>query len=244
MDGSTGQLLLGFYGDDFSGSTAALEVLALAGVRTVLLLRGPGTDWRDRLPDVQAVGLAGVSRSLSPAAMEAELKPAFAALADLNAGMIHYKVCSTFDSSPEVGSIGRAIELGQAALGAAFVPVPAGDPALGRYGVFGHLFARAGSHGPVWRLDRHPTMSCHPVTPMAESDLARHLARQTSRPIALLDVLTLTRRDGPPEEHLARLRAAGAEVVLLDLLDESQLATVGRLLWEHGGRFVVGSSAV
>ena len=32
----------------------------------------------------------------------------------LGARVNHYKVCSTFDSSPQVGSIGRAMELGRA----------------------------------------------------------------------------------------------------------------------------------
>ena len=211
MGGSAGQLLLSFYGDDFSGSTAVLEVLALAGVRTVLLLRAPGPDLPARLPGVQALGVAGVSRSLAPAALEAELAPAFAALAALPARLVHYKVCSTFDSSPEVGSIGRAVELGQAAFAPAFVPVLAGAPALGRYCVFGHLFARSGPDGPVHRLDRHPTMSRHPVTPMTESDLALHLARQTSRKIALLDILRLREPGGAPAEQLARLRAAACD---------------------------------
>ncbi|HEY7424024.1 MAG TPA: four-carbon acid sugar kinase family protein [Gemmataceae bacterium] len=238
------QLLLGFYGDDFSGSTDVMEVLALAGVRTLLLLRPPDADLLERRPDLQAVGIAGVSRSLPAAAMEAELEPAFAALASLPLRLAHYKVCSTFDSAPEVGSIGRAIALGRTAFDAPCVPVLAGAPALGRYCVFGNLFARSGAGSPVYRLDRHPTMSRHPVTPMGESDLALHLAEQTTRKIALLNILDVRGRAGPVENRLKQLHREGAEAVLLDVLDDYDLPQLGRLLWEHGGRFVVGSSGV
>jgi uncharacterized protein YgbK (DUF1537 family) len=57
-------------------------------------------------------------------------------------------------------------------------PLVVGAPALGRYVVFGHLFARAGDE--IVRLDRHPTMRVHPSTPMHESDLRRHLGMQTA----------------------------------------------------------------
>ena len=45
-----------------------------------------------------------------------------------------------------------------------------------RYTAFGHLFA--GYQGKTYRIDRHPVMSRHPVTPMDEADLALHLARK------------------------------------------------------------------
>ena len=37
----------------------------------------------------------------------------FTWLKALGARFCHYKVCSTFDSSPTVGNIGRAIEIGR-----------------------------------------------------------------------------------------------------------------------------------
>jgi len=73
------------------------------------------------------------------------LAPVFPQLAAHGASIIHYKLCSTFDSSPVVGSIGRAIERGLAMFGSRFVPIVAGAPALGRHCVFGNLFARCGA---------------------------------------------------------------------------------------------------
>jgi uncharacterized protein YgbK (DUF1537 family) len=118
-----------------------------------------------------------------------------------------------------------------------------GAPALRRYCVFGNLFATV--NGETHRLDRHPTMSRHPVTPMAESDLQLHLAAQTSKRIGLLDILTL--RGEAPSEALRRLVSQGSEVVLFDILDEASLVQVGRLLWSsvsQGSSFLVGSSGV
>ena len=47
--------------------------------------------------------------------MDAELKAAFGSLHSSGAAVCHYKTCSTFDSSPQIGSIGRALELGRKA---------------------------------------------------------------------------------------------------------------------------------
>ena len=64
---------------------------------------------------------------------------------------------------------------------------------------------RSGLDSPVYRLDRHPTMRHHPVTPMTEADLRVHLSHQTDRPIDLVDVLAL---DAGYEAAAERLRAA------------------------------------
>ena len=70
------QLLLAFYGDDFTGSTDAMEALALSGLRTVLFLAPPTPDLlKTKFPDLRCVGVAGTSRAMSPAEMDVELKP-------------------------------------------------------------------------------------------------------------------------------------------------------------------------
>ena len=61
-----------------------------------------------------------------------------------------------------------------------------GVPQLKRYTFAGHLFA--GYQGKIYRIDRHPVMSLHPVTPMRESDVLLHLALQTSTQVDLIDV--------------------------------------------------------
>ena len=98
--------------------------------------------------------------------------------APLGTPVVHYKVCSTFDSAPHIGSIGRAVDVA-AGLFDGWIPMVVADPGMGRFQSFGHLFALA--QGKGYRLDRHPTMSKHPVTPMDESDLGLHLAKQTDK---------------------------------------------------------------
>ncbi|MGG4032931.1 four-carbon acid sugar kinase family protein [Paenibacillus cisolokensis] len=237
--------LLCYYGDDFTGSTDALEALAASGVETALFLSPPSPEllaWR--FPNVRCIGVAGVSRSLAPEEMERELAPQLAMLQSYGTPVVHYKICSTFDSSPETGSIGRMLELGRRLFaGQRFVPLLAGAPALRRYTVFGHHFAAAGDE--TYRLDRHPTMSRHPVTPMDESDLRLHLARQTKLPVGLME---LTALDGPYEDVRSRLeerlaRTPAPDAVLFDVLDEARLETAGRLIWEEALGVRAGDAA-
>ncbi|WP_108660985.1 four-carbon acid sugar kinase family protein [Acuticoccus kandeliae] len=217
------RVLLAYYGDDFTGSTDAMEVTALAGLRTVLFTRVPDAATLARFSGYDVYGIAGTSRAQSPEWMDAHLPAAFEALVRLDPRLVQYKVCSTFDSSPTTGSIGRAIDLGVGVVGGAWSPSIVGAPQLGRWQAFGNLFAAAGPKN--YRIDRHPTMSRHPVTPMNEGDLRRHLAGQTDRPIDGVDFVALDGFDP------ARIEGP-APVVFLDVLDPASQARAGEIVWE------------
>jgi uncharacterized protein YgbK (DUF1537 family) len=232
-------LLLAYYGDDFTGSTDAMEAMTAAGVPTVLFLETPTREMLARFPQVRCVGLAGDSRGRSPQWMDAELPAAFESLAALGAPILHYKVCSTFDSSPTTGSIGRAIDIGSRHMPGRWVPMIVGAPRLKRYQVFGNLFAAVDGTG--YRLDRHPTMSRHPVTPMHEADLRVHLAAQTGRRIELIDMVRL--RQGNGLERMRQLAGDDKPAVLIDVLDEETLHEAGRLAWEGRGEGVFSASS-
>lgn len=241
-------LRLAFFGDDFTGSTDALEVLAFAGLRTALFLEPPGPQTLARTGPLDAFGVAGDSRAMTPQEMDAALPPVFDALAASGAPIVHYKVCSTFDSAPGIGSIGRAIALARGRFGSGWTPVVAGTPSLRRYCAFGHLFARSATDDRVYRIDRHPIMKSHPVTPMDESDLLHHIGRQ--EPLALAN-LPYTEIDHGPQRAAAALDAAvaaGADAVVMDSLNDSHLTEVGGLLAREAARgaplFVVGPSGV
>lgn len=197
-------------------------------------------------PGLQAFGVAGRTRSLSPARMEVELIPAFNLMKETGAKHVHYKVCSTFDSSPTIGSIGRAIDCGARVFQNRLVPVLGGMPALGRYCLFGNLFARMGigSEGEIYRLDRHPSMRKHPTTPAHESDLRVHLGSQTEKKIGLINVLKIEGGIGT-WDHAVK---ADEEVVLLDVQNDEQLTKVGEWLESLGQEqktlFSVGSSGI
>ncbi|HEV7276349.1 MAG TPA: four-carbon acid sugar kinase family protein [Devosiaceae bacterium] len=235
--------LLAWYGDDFTGSAAVMEVLSFGGLEAVLFLDVPTPEQLAAFPKARAVGIAGVARSQPPSWMDVHLPPVFAALADMQAPLVHYKVCSTLDSSPAIGSIGHALDLAETVFGSTWIPTLIAAPPIGRYQAFGQLFAAA--EGTVHRIDRHPVMSRHPVTPMHESDVARHLALQTALPGACLDLLALRSPDGGAAA-LRSLRAAGTRIVTFDTIDYSDLAAVGRLIWEQRGERVlaVGSQGV
>ncbi|SAL34465.1 3-oxo-isoapionate kinase OiaK [Caballeronia humi] len=231
--------LLAYYGDDFTGSTDAMEAMTAAGVPTLLCLDTPAPDLLARLPEVRCVGLAGSSRGRSPEWMDDALPRAFASLAALGAPILQYKVCSTFDSSPEIGSIGRAIELGVQHMPGKWSPMIVGAPRLKRYQAFGNLFAVVDGEGH--RLDRHPTMSRHPVTPMNEADLRVHLRRQTARRIELIDMVRLRSHDAAAQ--CRALTGDDTPIVLIDVLDDETLAAAGRLVWEARGEGVFSASS-
>ena len=244
------RLLLTFYGDDFTGSTDALEQLSLAGIRAVLFIEPPTPRQLRGFPGLQAVGVAGLTRSLRPDEMAKVLRPALRKLKALGAPHVHYKVCSTFDSSPATGSIGRAIDVAAEIFRTSFVPVLAAAPGLGRYTVFGQHFARygIGSTGAIHRLDRHPSIGRHPVTPMTEADLRLHLTKQTKKKIALFDILKVALPDYEARAALEQLLADKPEVILFDTLEAEHLQRVGKLINEHASArqplFSVGSSGI
>ncbi|MEO7309941.1 MAG: four-carbon acid sugar kinase family protein [Chitinophagaceae bacterium] len=240
------QLLLAYYGDDFTGSTDALEFLCRSGAKTMLFIEPPTAAQLSKYHDLQAYGVAGKTRSLPPKEMEQVLLPAFEQMKASGAKHVHYKNCSTFDSAPHIGSIGMAIDCGATIFQNKRISVLGGTPALGRYCVFGNLFARMGigSSGAIYRLDRHPSMSKHPVTPAGESDLRLHLQQQTNKKIGLIDMLQL----GQPVEQWSLHLQPDESVVLVDALYDVQLTKIGNwldlLADENGPQFSAGGSAV
>jgi 3-oxoisoapionate kinase len=220
--------LISYYGDDFTGSTDVLEALSLHGIRTVLFTRQPTPGEFAPFTDYDAIGLAGTSRSETPEWMDQNLPERFAWLKALGARYCHYKVCSTFDSSPAIGSIGRAAEIGTRIFEQKVVPLIVGAPQLRRYTFAGNLFAAY--QGDIYRIDRHPVMSRHPVTPMHEADLRLHLAQQTTLPVSLMT------GDWP---------AAG--LALIDVHDAPTQRRAGELiaaLPRAASPFIIGSSGV
>lgn len=211
-----------FYGDDFTGSVDALLQFARRGWTGRLFTGLPDASTLRRAADeVDVIGVAGISRSLAPADMDDELRPVFAAFANLQPHVVQYKACSTADSAPHVGSLGRVIELAREVFGDRAVPMLFAQPDFGRYTLFGQHFAA--ERGTVYRLDRQPTMSQHPSTPMAEADLAIHIGQQTELPIGSVPLLAF-------DDLAARLRDAPEAALVLDALTDEHLVAVGEAL--------------
>jgi uncharacterized protein YgbK (DUF1537 family) len=227
----------GFYGDDLTGSVDALLQFRRAGLSGVLVtsaevaIDADGTD---------VVGIAGVARSLPTGQMDAEILPALRLLRGLGTRVVQYKACSTADSAPQTGSLGRVLELAVELFPSAPVPIVFAQPDAGRYTFFSHHFAR--DHDAVFRLDRQPTMSSHPVTPVHESDLRLHLGAQTD--------LTLGGAHWPSYGDPLRLRRlldeADESGIVCDAVSDGDLDRLAAaiLTGRAGQRFVIGSGGI
>jgi uncharacterized protein YgbK (DUF1537 family) len=236
----------GWYGDDFTGATDTLAELARRGMRAMLFLGLPDAARLKRAGPLDAVGIAGASRAMAPDAMATELRPVGDFFQKLGVRLMHYKCCSTFDSAPEVGSIGVAMATLGPCFPNAFRPIVGGQPNLGRYLLFANLFAAAGTGGTVHRIDRHPTMCRHPVTPMGEADLRLHLAAQG---LVAASVAYPTYQQGEATLDLALegLLEVAPQAVLMDVSRDEDLAIIGGLLRgraQRGPILAVGPSGV
>lgn len=239
---------LAWYGDDFTGASDTLATLASAGLRALLFLHVPTPAQLARAGELDALGIAGTARALAPDAMRAELAPVADFLDGLQVPVTHYKCCSTFDSAPQVGNLAVGLQALRRSRHDRFVPVLGGQPSLGRYCAFGELFATASAGGEVHRIDRHPTMSRHPVTPMLEADLRRHLAALGLPRVALIDLRALDEADDASLETALDARLADApDAVLWDTTRPTHLARIGRIVWQRAERhavLVLGASSV
>lgn len=237
-----------WYGDDFTGAADTLATVASAGLRTALFLAPPDAARLQPLGPLDAIGIAGTARALAPEAQLAELGPVAACLSAMRPTVTHYKCCSTFDSAPAVGNLALGVRALQRPEHALPIQVVGGQPSLGRFCAFGHLFAAAGQGGEVHRIDRHPTMSQHPVTPMQESDLRRHLAAQGLSELALIDLRQLDTADDITARIAWRAaQGAACPAVLFDVTRPEHLARIGRLWWRAADRQAVlalGASSV
>lgn len=237
-----------YYGDDFTGATDTLGTAARAGLRALLFLKTPDEARLARAGALDVLGIAGAARAMTPEEMQAELRPVEALFRSLGARVLHYKTCSTFDSAPHIGSIGAAVRLLRAAVEQPWTAIVGGQPNLGRYCLFGNLFAAAGNGGEVFRIDRHPTMSRHPVTPMDEADLRMHLAKQGLADVRCMPFTAASRGSDALDTALRQaLHSPPADAVLFDVVDASQLGAIGDVLWaraQESTLLAVGPSSV
>ncbi|MBJ2155218.1 four-carbon acid sugar kinase family protein [Variovorax sp. IB41] len=241
-----------YYGDDFTGATDTLGTAARAGLRALLFLETPDAARLERAGPLDVLGIAGAARAMTPGEMQAELAPVAALFRALGARVLHYKTCSTFDSAPHIGSIGAAVRALRGAVEQPWTAIVGGQPNLGRHCLFGNLFAAAGAGGEVFRIDRHPTMSRHPVTPMHEADLRLLLAGQGLADVRSIPFTVASKGGDALGEALHGTLhppspATPPEAVLFDVADAAQLAAIGEVLWAHALRdtlLAVGPSSV
>ncbi|MDF0601263.1 four-carbon acid sugar kinase family protein [Psychromarinibacter sp. C21-152] len=219
-----------FVADDFTGATDTLATLARAGRSVRLFLDVPSPD---EVQGLDAFGIATGARALDNERLDALMERIGNRLAPHRPDILHLKICSTFDSSPTTGNFARSMAALSRATGIARQAIVGGQPSLGRYCIFGHLFARA-ADGGVHRIDRHPVMRVHPVTPMTESDLALHFAGLGGARPARVDHSSLN-ADAPWSE---------SGPVLFDALEADDIERIGRHLRRAAPVLAAGASSV
>ena len=218
---------IGVIGDDFTGSSDIGLMLAGArgeGLRTVQYVGVPEAPAE---AGVEAAVVALKSRSIPAADAVRQSLAALDWLRAQGAGTILFKVCSTFDSTPE-GNIGPVAEALIAAMGTdAPVPVCPAFPATGRTVYRGHLFVGD-------RLLSESGLEDHPLNPMTDPDIARWLARQTRGAVGRVGFDAVARGAGAVADALRAERAAGRQLVVCDAVRDDDLRVLARAMHEGG----------
>lgn len=211
------QLLFGAVADDYTGAADLASMLSGGGVRTALCLSpdaAPTTAGRG----YQAVVIALKTRSVPREEACRETLDAAATLRRVGARQIYFKYCSTFDSSSE-GNIGP---VASALMDAMDVPFTVAVPALpvnGRTQYFGYLFV-----DDVLLSESH--MRHHPVHPMQDANLVRHLQSQTKKRVALIAHRSVRAGASSIRREAERLAEDGVGLALVDVLTEDDLIEI------------------
>ena len=211
---------LGCIADDFTGGTDLANNLVRAGMRTVQVIGVPeGT-----APDCDAVVVALKSRTAPVDEAVAQSLAAARWLREQGATQIYFKVCSTFDSTPQ-GNIGPVAEALAGLTGARVVPVTPAFPAAGRTVYQGHLFV-----GDLLLSDS--PMKHHPLTPMTDANLVRVLQAQLSRArgrrVGLVDHRIVAQGVEAIGRRIAALQAEGVSMAIVDGVADDDLRTLAR----------------
>ena len=212
-------ILLGCIADDFTGATDLANNLVRAGMR-VVQTAGVPTAPLDTAADAVVVSLK--SRTIPAAQAAADSVQALRWLQEQGARQIYFKYCSTFDSTAQ-GTIGPVTDALMDALGCDFTIATPAFPDVGRTVFKGYLFV-----GDV--LLHESGMQDHPLTPMTDPSLVRVLQAQTRRRVGLIDYTVVAQGPEAIRARIARLRADGVGIAIVDALSNDDLLRLGPAL--------------
>ncbi|SLN31896.1 hypothetical protein PSA7680_01539 [Pseudoruegeria aquimaris] len=217
---------IGVIADDFTGASDIALTLAEAGMAVSQFIGVP-EGAADAALDAGVVALK--SRTAPVAEAVADSLAACDWLLAQGCEQIIFKVCSTFDSTPE-GNIGPVLDALADRLGAEGVITCPAFPENGRSVYMGHLFV---GDVPL----NESGMQNHPLTPMTDSDLRRVLAAQSSRPVGHVPAVTVMagadaiRAALPREGH-----------VIVDAIRDADLMEIGKAA--KGSALLCGGSGI
>ncbi|MEL6750895.1 MAG: 3-oxo-tetronate kinase [Pseudomonadota bacterium] len=210
---------LGAIGDDFTGSSDLALMLSGASGEGLATVQHVGVPKHPAQPHVEAGVVALKSRTLPVAEAVHQSLEALEWLLAQGCEQVLFKVCSTFDSTPD-GNIGPVAEALIRRLGTEdpVVVCPA-FPATGRSVYQGHLFV-----GDT--LLSESGLENHPLTPMTDPNIVRWLSLQIKGDVGLVSWPTVAQ--GPEAVRAALLseRDAGRQLVVCDAISNDDLITL------------------
>ena len=207
--------LLGCIADDFTGATDLASLLARSGARVSLRIGVPDTPPDDTAP-FEVIALK--SRTAPKDDAVTSVLEAYEWLAEAGATRFFWKYCSTFDSTSE-GNIGPVAEALMDRIGTDQTIYCPAFPENGRSIFMGNLFV-----GDV-PLAESP-MKDHPLTPMRDSNLMRLLSPQVTRPVGLVNRLTVAKGADAVRASLEDLQQKGVAHVVLDAVEDADLTVI------------------
>ena len=223
--------VLGCIADDFTGATDLAGLLARSGVRVSLRMGVPTEPVSD--PAAFEV-IALKSRTAPVAEAVVETRAALKWLQEAGAQRFFWKYCSTFDSTAE-GNIGPVAEALMADLGTDQTIYCPAFPENGRSIFMGNLFV---GQQPL----AESPMKDHPLTPMRDSNLMRLLEPQVTRPVGLVDRLTVAKGPEAVAAALAALKDDGVAHVVVDAVANADLEVIASA--SQNMKLLTGGSAV
>jgi uncharacterized protein YgbK (DUF1537 family) len=207
------RVLLAAIADDFTGGSDMAGMLAEQGVRTVQTFGIPDEEILAAANSAEAVVVSLKTRSIPARDAVAASLEALEAIRSLAPRQIQFKYCSTFDSTRE-GNIGPVTSALMEALRTDFtIAVPA-LPVNGRTQYLGYLFV----NGVL--LSESP-MRNHPLNPMTEPNLVRHLQAQTSRRVGLVALPSVRAGLIFPD-----CKIQDCEIALVDAIEDTDLTNI------------------
>ena len=223
--------VLGCIADDFTGATDLAGLLARSDSDVSLRIGVP------KEPAAKAAAFEVIALKSRTAPVDIAVSEALAALDWLRAAganQFFWKYCSTFDSTPE-GNIGPVAEALMDAIGTEQTIYCPAFPENGRSVFMGNLFV---GRQP---LSESP-MKDHPLTPMRDSNLLRLLEPQVTRPVGLIDRLTVAEGVEAIRLELAGLRSKGVAHVVVDAVANVDLDAIAEACCDMP--LMTGGSAV
>jgi len=223
-------MLLGCIADDFTGASDLANTLAKGGLRTIQFIGLPG----DEGGDCDAGVIALKSRSIPAQEAIRQSLAALDWLLDRGCRQFLFKICSTFDSTPE-GNIGPVAEALADALGVRGVAVCPAFPTTGRTVYQGHLFV---GDRPL----NESGLEKHPLNPMTDADIRRWLSRQAKGPVGLVPWTTVSQGADAIRHALGEAGARSETLVVVDAIRDDDLVAIGRAC--RGSKLLVGGSGI